>query len=61
MVQVGLVPMAALVAPWLVAPWERRLEPPLVVLVGPVDAWASVDRPQEALVVERNVVLVSFF
>ena len=47
MVQVGLVPMAALVALVApVAPWVLRLEPPLVELplARPVDAWqASVD------------------
>ena len=62
MVQVGSVPMTALVAPVApVAPWELRMEPPLVELplARPVDAWqASVDTLQEALgkVVERMVV-----
>lgn len=63
MVQVGLVPMAALVALVApVAPWELRMEPPLVELplARPVDAWqASVDTlVVEALgkVVERMVV-----
>lgn len=52
MVQVGWVPMAALVALVApVAPWVPRLEPPLVELplARPVDAWqASVDTLQEA-------------
>jgi len=48
MVQVGLVPMAALVAPLLVALWVLRLEPQLVELVALVDALASVDMLQEA-------------
>ena len=68
MVQVGWVPMAArvaLVAPLLVAPWELRMEPPLVELplARPVDALASVDTLQEALgkVVERMVVFLVEF
>lgn len=51
MVQVGWAPMAALVAPLLVAPWELRMEPPLVELpLALVDALASGGAPlQEAV------------